>query len=109
MKKILVELFAGKNLFLMTLGVVGFFCLIILSWYFHHLGSAVIFTRLVGVLGNILMLPMVFLFYPVLLIFSIIHCIHEKFKIKSWSLVALILLLVSNPYFVGSIINNYCK
>ena len=105
MKK-LFKILSGKTLFFMTLGLAGFFCLIILSWYLYNLGSSIILINFINVLGNMLMLPMLFLVYPALLILSVIHCIHEKFRIKSWSFGSFLILLVSNPFFVGSIINS---
>jgi hypothetical protein len=101
--KNLLELFAGKRLFFLSLVVVGFFCFIILEWYLHNLGFEI--NPVWGALGNMLMIPMVFVLYPGLLILSLIHCIHEKFRIKSWSFWSFFILLVSNPFFVGSIIN----
>lgn len=106
--KDLLKLFAGKRLFFFSLGVFGFFVLHILDWYLPDSGFASVFHGVFGFLGNLLMLPVLFLFYPGLLIVSAIHCICEKFRIKSWAFGSLIMLLLCNPYFVKEIINNYC-
>lgn len=97
----------------MSLGVAMFFCLLVLYWYLYHLGldspMQRFFNHLVDVLGNILMLPVMFIIYPGLLIFSIIHCIRERFRIKSGSFWSLILLLLFNPFFVGTLINTWAR
>ena len=104
--KTLLKIFAGKVLFFTSLGVVGFFCLIILDWYIFYLGLDLVFINIfINFVGNCLMVPVMFVIYPGLLIISIIHCIHEKFRIKSWSFGSFFILLVSNPFCVGSIVN----
>ena len=96
--KTLIDLFAGKFLFYLSLGVVGYFCLVCLDTYVIKSDFV-----LIGVFREMLTLPLL-LFQLVLLVFSIINCIKEKFRIKTYSFWSFLVLLVSNSIFLGSLI-----
>ena len=107
--KYFLNLFSVKRLLFMNLGVVVFFCLLIIDWYLPPFGLGLVFSSVFSALGNMLMIPILFLAYPGLLVLSIIHCIHEKFRIKSLSFWSFFILLTFNPFFVKVIFNAFCK
>lgn len=95
MKKI-VEKFAGKMFFFVSLCVVGYFCLLCLNAYVVKSDFI-----LIGVFQELLTLPLIF-FQLVLLVFSILHCLKDKFRIKTYSFWSFIVLLVSNLFVFTS-------
>ena len=97
------KLFEGKTLFFVSLGVVGYFCLVCLNTYIVKSDFV-----LIGVFQEMLTLPLL-LFQLVLLVLSVINCIKDKFRIKTYSFYSFIILLVSNSYFLGSLIMSQAK
>ena len=97
--KSLLEFFSGRRLFFMALGVVAYFVFLILNWYVLHLSST-----LLRFFGEILTLPLLFLVQPTLLIFSIFHCIKDRFRIKTYSFWSFFILLISNLFVLGTYI-----
>ena len=95
----MLEKFAGKKFFFVSISVVGFVCFHILNWYILHLEF--IFIRF---FGELLMFPLIFLVQPVLFVLSIVYCINDKFRIKSYSFWSFLILLVSNSFTIGSFI-----
>ena len=96
--KNLLEKFTSEKLFFVSLAVVGYFCLLCLNAYV--IKSSFV---LIGVFQELLTLPLL-LFQLVLLVLSIMHCINDKFRIKTYSLWTFLILLISNSIFLGSII-----
>ena len=96
------EIFSGKKLFFASLGVVGYFCFLILDYYILHIDKPI--KHLIQFIHELIGLPLLFLVQPTLLVFSIIHCVKDKFRIKTYSFWSFLILLVSNAYFGGGII-----
>lgn len=95
MKKI-VEKFAGKIFFFVSLCVVGYFCLLCLNIYIVKSDFI-----LIGIFQELLTLPLI-LFQLVLLVLSILNCIKDKFRIKAYSFWSFLVLLVSNLFVLTS-------
>jgi len=89
---------AGKVFFFISLGVVTYFCFLLLNSYVLHLK----FTA-IGVFQELLTLPLL-LFQLVLLVFSVINCINEKFRIKSYHFWSFLILISSNSYLLATLI-----
>ena len=87
----------------MSLGVVGYHCFLTIDYYVLH--SNIFHIQIFRFIGEIITIPLVFLIYPGLFVFSIIHCIHEKFRIKSWSFWSFLILLIGNPFCVKYVLN----
>ena len=96
--KTVYEKFPAKILFFVSLGVVGYFCLLCLNA--NMIKSDFV---LIGVFQELLTLPLL-LVQLILFILSIIYCINNKFRFKSYSLWAFFILLVGNSIFLGSLI-----
>ena len=96
--KNLLDKFTSKRLFFVSLAVAGYFCLLCLNAYVVRSDFV-----LIGVFQELLSLPLL-LFQLALLFFSIMHCVKEKFRIKTYSLWTFLILLISNSFFLGSII-----
>ena len=94
----LIEKSAGKGFFFVSLGVVGYVCFFILDyWYiYQYYEDITIIKFIVGFIREISIMPMLFIIQPGLFVFSIIYCIKDKFRIKSYSLGSFIILLISN-------------
>ena len=95
--KNLVDWFTPKIFFWVSLGVVGYFCLLFLNAYVVKSDFV-----LIGIFQEMWTLPLMFLIQPGLLVFSIIHCIKEKFRISLWSFFAFLILLISNLFCLCS-------
>ena len=99
----LTEKFSGKRFFFVTLIVVGFFIFLLLDWFIYHLYKDIDSIRiLIGFFRELLFFPLMFIIQPALLILSFIHCINEKFRIKSYSFCSFLILLISNSFCIGS-------
>jgi hypothetical protein len=96
--KTLLEKFSTKRLFFVSLGVAGCFCLLCLNAYIVKSDFV-----LIGVFQELLTLPLM-LIQLALFVLSIMYCMNDKFRIKSYSLWTFLILLVSNSLFLGSII-----
>ena len=94
--KILFDWLPPKRFFFVSLGVVGYFCLLLLNAYIIKSDFV-----LIGVFQELLTLPLLFIVQPGLLLFSIVNCVNEKFRLKSWSLATFLVLLISNLFFLG--------
>ena len=94
--KILLEKFTSKKLFFVSLGVIGYFCLLFLNAYVVK--SDLI---LIGVFQELLTLPLM-MFQLTLLVFSVLHWIKDRFRIKTYSFVSLLILLASNFFILAS-------
>lgn len=94
--KIILEKFAGKNFFFVSLGVVVYFCMLCLNAYV--IKSDFIY---IGIFQELLTLPLI-LFQLVLLVLSILHCIKDKFRIKTYSFWSFFILLISNSFVLIS-------
>ena len=100
MREFFFEKFTGKLFFFVSLGVVGYFCLLFLNFYFIKANFI-----LIGVFQELMTFPLLFLYQPMLLVLSILHCIKDKFRIKTYSFWSFLILLISNAYFlVGNFI-----
>jgi hypothetical protein len=93
---------ASKGFFFVSLGVVGYFCFLWLNAYVIHLDFYKD-VSILGFFGEILTLPLL-LFQLVLLVLSIIYCIKDKFRLKTYSFLSFLILLVSNVYFLGNLL-----
>lgn len=96
--KIIFEKFGGKKFLFVSLGVVGYFCVLCLNAYI--IKSDFIF---IGIFQELLTLPLV-LFQLVLLVLSILHCIKDKFRIKTYSFWSFFILLASNLFIFSSLL-----
>jgi len=85
-------------LFFVSLGVVGYFCLLCLNACIFKSDSV-----LIGVFQEMLTLPLLII-QLALFIISIIYCINDRFRFKSYTLWTLFILLVSNLFLLGSFI-----
>ena len=95
--------FTGKTFFFVSLGVVGYFCFFILNWFICQFYNDIAILRIIiGFIQELTMLPMLFLIQPGLLVFSIIHCIRERFRLRSWAFWSFLILLISNLFCLGS-------
>lgn len=94
--KIILEKFAGKRFFFVSLGVVGYFCVLCLNAYVVK--SDFIF---IGIFQEMLTLPLVLL-QSVLLVFSVLRCMKDKFRVKTYSFWSFILLSASNLFVINS-------
>ena len=94
----LLEKFAGRKFFFVSLGVIAYFCFLLLNAYIIHSRFV-----LIGFIQEILTLPLL-LFQLILFVFSLTYCIKDKFRIKTYSFWSFLFLLVSNSYFLGSLI-----
>ena len=92
------NLLTSKRLLFVSLAVVGYFCLLSLNAYIIKSDFV-----LIGVFQELLTLPLLLL-QLVLLVLSVMHCIKDKFRIKTYSLWTFLVLLISNSIFIGSII-----
>jgi hypothetical protein len=97
--KTLFEKSTGKVFFYMSLGVTGYLCFSILDWYLLKLDS-VILRHILRAFGELLMIPLMFIVQPALLVFSIIYCIKDKFRIKTYSFWSFIILLIGNSLVI---------
>ena len=88
----------SKRLFLMSLCVIGYFCLLGLNAYIVKSNFI-----LIGVFQELLTLPLLFIQF-VLLVFSIIFVIKGNFRIKTYSFWTFLLLLISNSFCLGPLI-----
>jgi len=96
--KRMFEKFAGKRFFFVSLGVVGYFCLLCLNVFVIKSDFV-----LIGVFREIFTLPLLLLQF-VLLVLSIMHCIKDKYRIKTFSFWSFLILLASNAFCIGSFI-----
>lgn len=94
--KIILEKFTGKKFFFVSLGVVGYFCVLCLNTYI--IKSHFIF---IGIFQELLTLPLI-LFQLVLLVLSILHCIKDKFQVKTYSFWSFFILLASSLFIFNS-------
>jgi len=99
--KTVFEKFPAKILFFVSLGVIGYFCLLCLNTYIIKSDFV-----LIGVFQELLTLPLL-LVQLALFILSIIHSINDKFRFNSYSLWTFLILLVSNSIFLGSLIISW--
>ena len=90
--------FSGKRFFCVSLGVVGYFCFLLLNTYVIKSDFC-----LIGVLQELLTLPLL-IFQLALLVLSVIHCIKDKYRIRTYSFWSFIMLLVSNAFCIGSFV-----
>jgi hypothetical protein len=98
---------AGKGFFFMSLGVVGFVCFLILDWYILQFKlDSIILRHFLRALGELITIPLLFLVQPALLVFSIIYCIKDRFRIKTYSFWSFILLLIGNLLVLEAFINQ---
>lgn len=88
----MLEKLTGKKIFFVSMGVVGYFCVLCLNA--NILKSDSIFM---GVLQELLTLPLM-LFQLVLLFLSILQCIKDKFRVTTYSFWSLFILLASNLF-----------
>jgi hypothetical protein len=95
----MVKQSASKGFFFLSLGVVGYFCLLSLNNYV--IKSTFV---LIGVFQEMLTLPLLFLVQPILLVLSVKYCIKDKFRIKTYSFWSFVILLVSNSFLIGSFV-----
>lgn len=95
------EKFIGKKFFFVSLGVVGYICLLYLNEYVIKSNFV-----LIGVFREMLTIPLLFFVQPVLLILSIIYCIRDKFRIISYSFWSFFILLISNLFILGTFIES---
>ena len=94
---------SGKRLFFAILCVVGYFILLLAGWFINSLNKGIDFIlNILGFFHEILLFPLMFIVQPALLVLSIIHCIKEKFRIKSYSFWSFLILLISNSFCIGS-------
>ena len=98
----MIEKFKSKRFFFVTLGVVGYFCLLLLVSNIKI--DNVFITQIIRFVGEITLLPLMFLVIPALLILSIIYCIKDKFRIKNYSFWSFLILLISNVFWIASFI-----
>jgi hypothetical protein len=92
----LFEKSVGKGFFFMSLVVVGFFCFLILDWYILQFKlDSIILRHVLRFFGELSTIPLLFA-QPVLLVFSIIYCIKDKFRIKTYSFWSFIISLTGN-------------
>ncbi len=96
--KDLLKRFAGKRFFFLSLGVVGYFCLLYLNAYVIKSDFV-----LIEFFQEILTLPLICVQF-VLFIFSIIYCIRDRFRIKTYSFWMFFILLVNNSFVIGSFV-----
>ena len=89
MLKDLFDDLAGKPFFILSLCVLGYFCVVNLNVFFK-VPLVVFFTQL-------LWFPMLIL-QIVLLIPAIIYCIIDKFRIDSYSFWSFVFVIVGNLY-----------
>ena len=101
--KILLDFFAGKRLFFITLGVVAYFSYLLLNYYVLEIEYSPLVIHIIRFFGELITFPLLFI-QPVLLILSIIHCIKEKFRILSYSFWSFLILLIANTFCIGSFI-----
>ena len=94
---------AGKGFFFVSLGVVGYFGFLLLDYYVFHIDNITI-IHIIRFFGEILTLPLMFLFQPALLVLSIMLCVKDKFRIRTYSFWSFLILLVSNAFCIGSFI-----
>lgn len=90
--------FAGKKFFWVSFSVAGYFCLLCLNTYV--IKSDFI---LIGIFQEMLTLPLIF-FQMILFVFSILHCIKDKFRVMTYSFWSFIILLGSNLFILNSLI-----
>ena len=95
--KTLFEKFTGKRFFFVALGVVGYFCLLCLNVFFIKSDFV-----LIEVFQEVCTLPLLFL-QLVLLVLSIVHCIRDKYRIRTYSFWSFLVLVISNAYFLGTV------
>ena len=93
-------LYGRKRFFFVSLVIVGIVCFVILDWYVIH--SDFFRIRIVRTIGEMMILPLVFIVQPTLLIFSIVYCIKDRFRITTFSFWSFFILLFSNLYCLGS-------
>jgi len=91
------EVFTPKRLFFVSLGVVGYFCLLYLNAYVVKSDFV-----LIGVFQEMLTLPLLFA-QLALWVVSIIYSIKEKFRVKSYSFWTFLILLLNNTFCIGSL------
>lgn len=94
--KTILEKFTGKKFFFVSLVVVGYFCVLCLNAYI--IKSDFIF---IGIFQEALTLPLM-LFQLILLILSILHCIKDKFRVKTYSFWSFFILLTSSLFIINS-------
>ena len=100
---VMFDKFVGKRFFFISLSVAIYFCFFILDWYIYKWYEDITTIKiLIGILRELTMMPLLFIIQPGLFIFSIIHCINEKFRIRSWSFLSFLILLFSNLFCLGS-------
>ena len=85
-----------KGFFFVSSGVAGYFCLLCLNAYVIKSDFV-----LIGVFQELFTIPLL-LFQWVLLILSIIYCIQNKFRLKTYSFWSFLILLVSNTCLLAS-------
>lgn len=92
------EKISAKTLFFASFGVVAYFCLL-------YLNANIIRSDLVliGAFQEMFTLPLL-LIQLALFVLSIMYSINDKFRIKSYSLWAFLILLVSNSFFWVSLV-----
>ena len=97
--KMMSEKLVGKGFFLMSLSVVGYFCLLYLNAYVIKADFV-----LIGFFQEILTFPFLILVQPTLLVLSFVSFVENKFRIKTYSFWSFLILLVSNVFFLGDFI-----
>ena len=85
----------------MSLAVVLYFCFLMLDYFFIHIENKFI-VFFIRFFGEMITFPLLFLVQPAFLFLSIIYCIKEKFRIKSWSFWSFLILLISNLFCIGT-------
>lgn len=91
-----VDKFAGKKFFFVCLGIVGYFCLLFLNTYVFKSDFV-----LIGIVQEAATLPLI-LFQLALFVLSILFCIKDKFRVKTYSFWSFLVLLGSNLFILNS-------